>query len=111
MLTRTKKTLHGFHNTYLYTDALILLSVVALLLNSACVDLDDKRQPGRGHLNKRLEAYTLKSRPTRSIPRRGRGAGRKTVDRNGGHLNGFTLKAILKHESNVDVEHYTMIQV
>ena len=42
------------------TGTLILLSVVALLQNSAFVDLDDERQPGREHLNKRIEAYGLK---------------------------------------------------
>jgi len=35
----------------------------------------------------------------------------KAVNRNGGHRSGFPLKAILKHESNVEAEHYTMTQL
>ena len=96
---------------HLYTGALISLSVVALLLNSACVDLDDTRQSRREHLKTRLEAYGLKSRPSRSISRPRGEAGRKSVYSNGDHRNAFTLKATLKHERNVDAEHYATIQV
>jgi hypothetical protein len=75
---------------------------------SSSVDLNDQRQLGRERLNTRLSACKLTPRPGRSVPRPRGEAGRKS---NGEHRDGFTLKDILNRESNVNAEHYAMIQV
>ena len=93
MMTRTKVTVHGFHKTYALGRTSYCPSL--LCCYAPPVDLNDNRQSGREHVNKRHGDYGLKSRPARSIPRPRGEASRKSVNSNGGHH-------ILKHGSNVD---------
>jgi hypothetical protein len=111
MMTRSKKKLHGSQATYI--EVPLSYSYPAYRSSrsppqTSPVDLNEQRQLGRELLNARLSAYNILPRQLRSIPRPRGEAGRKGTI---GHRDGFTLKDILKDESNVSAEHYGMIQV
>jgi hypothetical protein len=96
----------------LYRGVFILSRCHSLARSVLQLDLNDKRHSGRLQLNARLAIYQLPSRQVRSIPRPRGEAGRKSTTNNDGERrDGFTLKDLLKRESNVNAEHYTMIQV
>jgi hypothetical protein len=86
---------------------------LAISISAPTVDLNERRHSGRQQLNTRLEIHQLPPLPVRSIPRPRGEAGRKSTSttNEGGRRDGFTLKDLLKHESNVNSEHYAMIQV